>query len=820
MNSTLMVALALGMRHGMDPDHLTAIDGLSRMRPRATNGLYFALGHGLLVTLLAVGVGGMIAYRVAFLGPWALIAIGAINLWKVLRPSSASAPRARPIIARPFLLGMLLAAGFETASQFAAMILTNRMNAWLVGAMFTLGMAIVDGLDGYLAASTQRLVGLGDPRARSASRWLGVLVVAFSFGLGGAELLDLDLDRFALPLGLGLLVSVMGIRIWARSEGRLRAVRLAVAVPLVAIVLAGCADARTGAAATHDEMGGKMTRAAGQTAPTTFAEDMMKVMAKMDRGMMAAPMTGDPDHDFAAMMIPHHQGAADMAKPYLLYGKDPVLRRLAEEIIIAQDQEIEVMRMRLDAINAGTGTRVSATTRDAMRLISPSSHDRVYTGDQTSNTVSVIDPGTNMLLGVIRLGDPVPGALSPLYRHQLLVHGLGFSPDHRTVAVISIGSNSVTFIDTTTNSVRGTVYVGRSPHEAFFTPDGKELWVAVRGEDYVSVIDPAQLKEVRRVPTADGPGMVLFRPDGKYAFVPSSFTPELDVVDAQTHQVVARVPQASPFSPNLAVSKDGTEVWFTLKDSGKTQVMSAEPPFDILATLETGPITNHVTLVDNAKGRFAYVSVGGENVIKVFRRGTVPALIATIPTGDLPHGLWGSGDGKRVYVGLENQDAVSAVDTLSNTVIATIPIGQQPQAVIYVPNAVPDGAGTANLVPLGEAGKAAHIVLRAPDGGMARATVSVNAIGPLDLLQVAASGLRAGETYTLWLAESRAAPFGRKEALVTFKANVSGAQIAQAIGPLRKVLASTCRGVTERAGERYLLVAPAGSDVPALVQSE
>jgi YVTN family beta-propeller protein len=88
-----------------------------------------------------------------------------------------------------------------------------------------------------------------------------------------------------------------------------------------------------------------------------------------------------------------------------------------------------------------------------MRLISPSSHDRVYTGDQTSNTVSVIDPGTNMLLGVIRLGDPVPGALSPLYRHQLLVHGLGFSPDHRTVAVISIGSNSVTFIDTTTNSV-------------------------------------------------------------------------------------------------------------------------------------------------------------------------------------------------------------------------------------------------------------------------------------------------------------------------------------------------------------------------------
>ena len=117
----------------------------------------------------------------------------------------------------------------------------------------------------------------------------------------------------------------------------------------------------------------------------------------------------------------------------------------------------------------------------------------------------------------------------------------------------------------------------------------------MRGEDYVSVIDPVEMKEKRRVQTANGPGMVLFRPDGRYAFVPSSFTPEVAVVDTQSYEVVARVPQASPFSPNLAVSRDGTEVWFTLKDSGKTQVMSAQPPFSILATLETGPIRLPIT---------------------------------------------------------------------------------------------------------------------------------------------------------------------------------------------------------------------------------
>ncbi len=57
-----------------------------------------------------------------------------------------------------------------------------------------------------------------------------------------------------------------------------------------------------------------------------------------------------------------------------------------------------------------------------------SSRDRFYTSDQFSNTVSVIDPAGNKLLGVVRLGDPTPANLSPLYRGQLLVHGMGFSP--------------------------------------------------------------------------------------------------------------------------------------------------------------------------------------------------------------------------------------------------------------------------------------------------------------------------------------------------------------------------------------------------------
>src|SRR5215468_11154406 len=297
--------------------------------------------------------------------------------------------------------------------------------------------------------------------------------------------------------------------------------------------------------------------------------------------------------------------------------------------------------------------------------IAISSRDRVYCADQTSNTVSVIDPSSNKLLGLIRLGDPAPGSLSPLYKGQLLVHGLGYSPDSKTLAVVSVGSNAITLIDTATNKVKGTVYVGRSPHEAFFTPNGRELWVTVRGENYVSVIDPVQMKEIRRIEMANGPGMTMFGPDGRYGFVCSSFTPELNVIAVASHQVLKRLSQASPFCPDIAVSPENDEVWITLKDAGKVQVFSAKPPFDQIVLLDTGPITNHVNFANTRNGKFAYVTIGGTNEVKVFRRGSAtPQLIATIPVGNLPHGIWPSGDGSRVYVALENGEMAAAIDTL------------------------------------------------------------------------------------------------------------------------------------------------------------
>src|ERR1700752_651941 len=278
---------------------------------------------------------------------------------------------------------------------------------------------------------------------------------------------------------------------------------------------------------------------------------------------------------------------------------------------MGRDLIVVVLLLTIVHIGAHGAVAGQAPSAASDRDIPISHQDRVYSAEQYSNTVSVTDPVDNKLPGTIRLGDPLPANLSPLYKGQLLVHGMGFSPDHRTIAVVAIGSNAVIFIDTATNSVKHVTYVGRSPHEAFFTMDGREVWVVVRGENYVSVLDGTTYEEKTRITVPNGPGMTIFSPDGKYVYVCSSFTPETVVITVADHKIVGKVPQASPFCPNIAATPDGSQGRVTLKETGKTQVFNGQPPFELLKTLDTGPITNHVNIVRNANGMFAFVTVGG-----------------------------------------------------------------------------------------------------------------------------------------------------------------------------------------------------------------
>ena len=426
-------------------------------------------------------------------------------------------------------------------------------------------------------------------------------------------------------------------------------------------------------------------------------------------------------------------------------------------------------------------------------------NDRVYTANQVSNTVSVVDPSTNKLLGEIKLGIPFPNVLSPLYRGEVLVHGMGYSPLDKMLAVVSIGSNSVTLISTETNKVLKKIYVGRSPHEATFTPDGKQIWVTVRGEAYVSVIDAMSMKEIHRITVADGPGMVAFTIDGKLAYVCSSFTPELDIVNTTTCKLIKRIPVVSPFSPNIFTSPDGRWIAMTHKDVGKVTIINTASQ-SVAKVINTGPITNHVTFCYIKKKLMMLVSIGGENKVRVFDVNAGFKQTDTVMVGALPHGLWASKDGKLMYVGLEYADEVQGINLETMKTLTPVKIGQSPQALVYAINAVTKNNKTTGLPALNDtvATQVFNLINNKRMQGIGR--IAVRSIGLTDLVEQIFNGLQPNHAYTLALSYSEKPPYRADYQINAFTTNEAGKYAGQSTGLIKTT------GATEMKDFKHIIL--------------
>jgi high-affinity nickel-transport protein len=218
-----VVALVLGMRHGIDPDHLAAIDAMTRCNAQARpalarrTGLWFSLGHGSVVLAVAFGVAltarawAAPAWLEPF-GAWASIAmlvlLGVLNLaaWRRTAADAAVALTGwrsrlfhgalRACSRRAVMgVGVLFAVSFDTVSQAALMAATGAANhgladvALLAGA-FVLGMVVTDGLNGWWVARLLQRPGVGSARA---SRVMCVAISGISLGtaaLGAAAQLS------------------------------------------------------------------------------------------------------------------------------------------------------------------------------------------------------------------------------------------------------------------------------------------------------------------------------------------------------------------------------------------------------------------------------------------------------------------------------------------------------------------------------------------------------------------------------------------------------------------------------------------------------
>jgi nickel/cobalt transporter (NiCoT) family protein len=236
----LMVFL-LGLRHGMDPDHLATIDGLARYnalnRPRLArwSGFFFSLGHGAIVTLVAGFVAltlhdGSAPEWLERAGAWIsivfLFALGFMNLVVVFRTPAGRVVHPAGFKGRwlgriaetghPALIAMIGAAfaiSFDTVSQTALFSLTGvHLGGWLfsvaLGLVFTLGMMTTDGMNGAWVA---RMVERADRRARVASRVMGLAIALLGIAIAALAMARLLSAKAAAALAGGELA--MGLAV-------------------------------------------------------------------------------------------------------------------------------------------------------------------------------------------------------------------------------------------------------------------------------------------------------------------------------------------------------------------------------------------------------------------------------------------------------------------------------------------------------------------------------------------------------------------------------------------------------------------------------
>ncbi len=295
--------------------------------------------------------------------------------------------------------------------------------------------------------------------------------------------------------------------------------------------------------------------------------------------------------------------------------------------------------------------------------------DRVILCNEDSNTLSVIDPGTNAVSTTINLTsfdeDPRPpfrlvtGGVTPthaamvnkpLYHGAINIHGAAPSPDNRLLACTGRGTSNVYLVDLETLKVVGNtpnpqagdqtnperltsgILVGREPHEPTFSRNGKEIWVTIRGENRIAILDTAAaMKEsggvaagaVRRyVECLNGPAQVWFSADGRLAFVASQKLPQLEVIETSfgadgvsrpKRRALLDIKAQDPFgfTPFQKATPDGKELWLSHKLADSLSVWSAVPEPRLLDAVPLAKLArpNHVEFVENARGKVVYASL-------------------------------------------------------------------------------------------------------------------------------------------------------------------------------------------------------------------
>ncbi len=286
-----------------------------------------------------------------------------------------------------------------------------------------------------------------------------------------------------------------------------------------------------------------------------------------------------------------------------------------------------------------------------------------YITNSGDNTVSVIDTATNTVTATVT-------GLNNSY-------GVAVAPDGTKVYVTNFDSNTVSVIDAATNTVTATVPVGNQPTGVAVTPDGSQVYATNRLSRTISVIDTITNTVTSPVNVGVNPLGVAVTPDGTKAYVANNGDDNVSVIDTTSNTVVATIPVGHRPGA-VAVTPDGINVYVTNLCSDDVSVINTITN-KVTATVNGLNIPNGVVVIPD--GTKAYVADYGNATVSVIDTAT-NNITATVPVApeSCPFGVAVSPDGTKVYVANYYNKTVSVINTTYNTVTTTAAVGNYPIA--------------------------------------------------------------------------------------------------------------------------------------------
>ncbi len=303
----------------------------------------------------------------------------------------------------------------------------------------------------------------------------------------------------------------------------------------------------------------------------------------------------------------------------------------------------------------------------------------IYVANSGGDTLSIIDPEANRVVGEIKVsGQP---------------HGIAASPDGKRFYVSSEGQDVLDVVDRATSGMLRRIPLGKRPNNLAITPDGKRVYICIRNESWVDVVDTAALEKVRSIPVGRNPHNVYCTPDGKWMIATSMGDRKLTAINIRTEQPEFEIPLDGiprPLAIEPGPGPSARRLFVQLSDlhgfvvvdfeARKTtgRVLLPEAPADA-APLIPHTLSHGIAIAPDHKT--LWVTSMLNNSVSVY---SLPALklLGSIPVGNSPDWLTFTPDGSRCYVSNAGAESVSAIDTAARREIARIPVGRVPKRLI------------------------------------------------------------------------------------------------------------------------------------------